>query len=326
MTTVLFDLDGKTEATTYAPPETPTELGDDVALTIEAFANPWRDERGRFAEKGYAAMPAARIGERFDTIDKRMTRQAIDTIFGPRLLAGNVHDRRFAQFNQKREQDPGYKGEDDFEKDLAALQDGNNRRLNHWAKKMVEQDAAGVEYETDPEKLAFIDQALADTADNAAMKAAVDLYGEIPVLAVKDGTLGGSYRYSHIQISGSFAKSRAEAEGLTVGGYLVDRSLAGTVRHEYGHHVEKQMKATPAGVAAYEGFRETYRVWKSSAPKGEGLSDYARKTAGEGWAETFAFVTHSSFDYDRISSGPMKDMVDVVLDTLDPDMGYGSVQ
>jgi len=50
--------------------------GDDVSLTIEdsvsdivALSNPWRDEMGRFAEKGYVAATDAEFDEAYDTAD-----------------------------------------------------------------------------------------------------------------------------------------------------------------------------------------------------------------------------------------------------------------
>ena len=128
---------------------------------------------------------------------------------------------------------------------------------------------------------------------------------------------------------------------LTVDGssFGVDQTVGGTLRHEYGHHVhyvaEKQY---PAAIerfqAAFHAGQESAGLPRSTnwetkstenwtedmkAYNNPGSSRYARTNWREAFAETFAKVTHPSYDWDSTPSGPVKDMDDAVLDLLDPE-------
>jgi hypothetical protein len=355
MTTVLFGPDGKTDATTYAPPETPEHLDKGVVLTIEEFSNPWRDEDGRFAEKGHSYVPGAGeyTAQIHNAFDVGYGRAVIDEAVAPRIMkaledlrAGTIDrqssiDRDLIAYERKRAD--GSKLTTDFEKNIAAIEDGNNRRLNHWAKKIAADDAIGnkpldLDNVDDRKFRTQLDEQMAVIGDNPAMAMAVERFGKVPIIALAVGDQAGFFSSTFIGMNRPIGNTRAtstpdpltpDAKGRV---WSVDDSIQGTLRHEYGHYVESEMRMldyATKGPSVYTAWEKERAGWNAGASTtrtsdpawldhdAKGLSAYATTNSQETFAETFTLVTHPSFDYEAHAAGtPVQGMVDSMLDMI----------
>ncbi len=246
----------------------------------------------------------------------------------------------------------GQPPEGDAEKDYAAMDtliagNPNNRRLNHWAKRIAHGTGED-HWEPDashPELNTAVDDAIAANATNPRMAAAVNRFGQIPVAVVKTDhnaaarALGvGTTVIMNDPLEWGEPGDPVELDGPIVGpsgdAWTVSKGLAGTLRHEYGHYVETMVDngAGPELAEPYARWREAYKQWnggntfnamvgtdigKMDAAGPGGLSKYARANSMEGFAETFALVTHPDFDRSTIPDGsPLADMVDAMIDLI----------
>jgi hypothetical protein len=255
-------------------------------------------------------------------------------------LARWVHKRRL-----------GESPSSDSEKDYAALDSlktdkPNNRRLNHWAKRIahgIGQDHYPPD-DTNPGLNAAVDEAIALNSINPKMGAAVTRFGTIPVSVVKTDhhaaarQLGvGTTVIMNDPLEWGEAGDTVDLDGPITGGsgdsWTVSKGLAGTLRHEYGHYVETMVSngAGPELAEPYARWRAAYQLWNGGSNYNVsvgtditamddagpgGLSKYGRANSMEGFAETFALVTHPDFDRSTIPDGPLADMVDSMLELI----------
>jgi hypothetical protein len=156
--------------------------------------------------------------------------------------------------------------------------------------------------------VAGVEAAVAYEADNPRFTAMLDRYGEVPVVPVErlSGMASARYGPNMIRIS-EVASTTTSGPAQTDTTFTVDPSMSGTLRHEYGHHVESRL--TNEQVEAFSAARRAWgagldqrsmeRVYMDEGPgAGEGLSLYARMNHQEAFAEAFGLVTHRDFDPD----------------------------
>ena len=320
--------------------------------TIVHLANPWRDERGRFAEKGHGSFrsPGTLITGELTVADGR---RMIDMMYGPRRMAAIEEAQAWREENPYA---PSYKAPggiqsaldyidqhadterisdvpDEF-KEWWAVDHGDNRRLNRWAKELIGPNY-GALYDTVEPDEKFM-QAWNEVSTNPAMVQAVEVWGEMPTVRVVGernmSGLMGQHVAGGIVLRDILTEYSPVSGPLALGEYNVDTSVTGVLRHETGHHIDAA--ASVVNHPAVTRFDAAFREWGSTGGKAttmeeyeqakakgaDGLSLYGRTMRSEAFAETFAKVTHPDYDYDAEPPGPVKDMADAVLDILDPEM------
>lgn len=97
-------------------------------------------------------------------------------------------------------------------------------------------------------------------------------------------------REIHISCNKYFLKTQAK---LNVNGHTVDGSVAGTARHELGHHVDAVMNFIGSG--EYEINRKLFFSTKSALNTASRVSKYAAANQQETKAEMFCAATHPQF-------------------------------
>ena len=181
--------------------------------TIVALANPWRDERGRFAEKGYSASGASITGQpvRHGEMTRDDARRILDDKIVPRIQHDIALGLAYLEEGGARWDYDGPGGiglmqsihkvtqaekisdlEYDSDKDMWAALNGDERRLNRWAQHLA--DTENMVYkpmDANPESpslaqyqkdfTAALEGAVADMASNPAMSMAIDRYGQVDI-------------------------------------------------------------------------------------------------------------------------------------------------
>jgi len=94
--------------------------------------------------------------------------------------------------------------------------------------------------------------------------------------------------------------AQTKSANFRLGKGLVDSSLRGTVRHEYGHYVRDVLH--PERVS-----KGWWGVWEAHSGEewAKTVSVYAKTNASEAWAESFAVYTHPTYGQPGIPRLPI---------------------
>ena len=262
-------------------------------------------------------------------IEARQRRMAVDVANGEGLITQALDWEKSGKpapigYSKKYEEILGvYRG------DPAAMKHMADRKRSDQEDK----DDGAFPVSKDPDRIATMTKAVAMLDDEPKMKAIVDRFGRIPIVVVSDlgHGIAGRYRGNFMQVLGRTAHNTPMAvvrNGKFTGQTkLVDPTLTGVIRHEYGHHVQT-MLSTPAK----EAWRTARSEWlhgsaeavkyghadaasKRKAYKQTGISEYAYQNDHEAFAETFTRVAHPGFKYSDVSPGE-KPVIDVMLKIL----------
>lgn len=174
--------------------------------------------------------------------------------------------------------------------------------------------------EFDPEKLKEYDDAIAMAEANPKIAAAQRVYGEIPIVPFEDlpNNTIGIYQEDTIAIT----TDKGPNTNLDMNH---DVSVYGTLRHEYGHHVQSMLSD-----ADLKRWQDAYDAWGGGLTPDEvnevvkeiregripddfarGLTLYGRTYEKEGFGEVFALVTDPDYNPDDVDPR-IKPMVDLM--------------
>lgn len=189
-----------------------------------------------------------------------------------------------------------------------------------------------------PETVANVAAAMHELDANPVFQSVVDRYGKVQVAAVKNiyGLASGRYMSNWIAIAeiaaipvhhwtgSEYVEMVGNSAPVKFDGLQVDSSLTGTIRHEYGHHVQSLLTTADDDI-----WRAGQNAWGkgqlgttameneaiSDNPDSGGISVYARTNGNEAFAETFAAVTHPDFNIANVPPAG-RPLVDAMLKIL----------
>jgi len=213
---------------------------------------------------------------------------------------------------------------DDDERRLLALKDGDPEAIAALVQHKV--DPSRFKPSTDEGLLSAVDEALVSLDQNKPFKDAVAKFGAVPVVVAE--SIGGGASGRDLTDAVVLSEMAGTKMSAPIGELVTDGSLPGTIRHEYGHHIESIApselvapfyKAHAEWPGRLGGPADVDRVVDAGAVDGKfpthGVSVYARTNGKEAFAEVFALVTHPDFDRSRVSSEALP-MVDAMLEIL----------
>lgn len=206
--------------------------------------------------------------------------------------------------------------------EMLALADGDRDAIARLTKFKTERFTSS----DDKEIVTAVSDALDVLQSNKPFAKAVERYGAIPVVVAKSlGNLAsGRYLTDMIALS----EMLSARSGKPIGELNIDDGVDGTIRHEYGHHVEslasdelvtKFVRAYSQWDGRLDSPDAVDRVIDEGQVNGRwptyGLSVYGRTNQKEAFAEVFTLVTHPEFD--RAAIDPqISEMVDVMMEII----------
>jgi hypothetical protein len=220
------------------------------------------------------------------------------------------------------------KAQDREDRYLVGLRNGDPKAVAEFKSRMAKQ---WEEYPPSKDEAlhAAIEAGAKQVNEEPAMRAAIERFGAVPIVGVErlGGLAGGR------SLNGAIAISEVQSTRLSAplgtSRYNIDDSMTGTIRHEYGHHVQSMLTdkedrvwaeahqrwgGTLGGPAAVDRELEGV-IHEGREVDGRGVSLYGRTNSNEAFAETFCLVTHPDFDDSKVDplGRPLVDAVRQIL-------------